>query len=202
MPHYQSPATTAVRIISTGSAHHYTYHYKASVKPYRFTMSTLAMQPAIKNVRGWLIVLILWFAFWIPVGVQEDLEAIEKFFAPMVAQNPALNTLFTVCFVLLWSALIVSIYCAYVLAFRKPGAPVVARRGLVLIVLLKLSFYGVVLLLVQPAFREIASNGLGRLAYPALSREPFGFLVKPLVWLAIWFTYLVRSKRVSETYVA
>jgi hypothetical protein len=39
------------------------------------------------------------------------------------------------------------------------------------------------------------------LAQPALRDIPFGVLASPLIWLAIWYTYLVRSKRVKETYV-
>ena len=148
--------------------------------------SPIILQPRISKVGGWLIVLILWFAFWIPAGVQGDTVTMAKFFAPVIDQYPALRRPWTICTLLIWSAAIVSVYCAYVLAFRKPAAVVVARRGLVVIAVLQLSLNGVLLLLAQPALRDI----------------PFGLLVKPLVWLAIWYPYLVRSKRVRATYVA
>jgi len=146
-------------------------------------MSVVILQPPNKTVGGWLIALILWFGFWIPAGVQGGTATIQKFFSPVVDQYPALTTLSSICTLLLWTAAIVSVYCAYVLAFRKPAALVVARRGLVFITVLQLSLNGVVLLLAQPSLRDI----------------PFGVVVKPLVWLAIWYSYLVRSKRVKET---
>jgi hypothetical protein len=144
------------------------------------------LQQPNKKVGGWLIVLILWFAFWMPTGFQRDAVTMEKFFAPIADQHPGLNTLSSICTCLLWSAAILSWYCAYALAFKQPAAPTVARRSLIFITVLPLSLNGIVLLLAQPALRDI----------------PFGVLIKPVVWLAIWYAYLVRSKRVKETYGA
>jgi hypothetical protein len=156
------------------------------VRPHSYTLSTVILQQSNKKVGGWLILLILWFALWIPAGVQGDTATIGKFFAPVIDQHPALGTLSSICILLLWTSAIVCVYCAYILAFKKLSALVIAKRGLVFVTVLQLSVNGIVLLLAQPALRDI----------------PFGVLIKPLVWLVIWYSYLVRSKRVKETYVA
>jgi hypothetical protein len=148
------------------------------------SMSAIKLHPSNKTVGGWLIVLILWFAFWIPTGVDGDITSFDKFVSPVVNQLPGLRTAFNLCNLLLWTARIVSVYCAYVLAFKKPAAPVVAKRGLVIIPVLQLSIVVVVVLMTQPALGDILFA-----------------VARPLYWPAIWYTYLVRSKRVKETYV-
>jgi hypothetical protein len=109
------------------------------------------------------------------------MATIEKMFAPVTVPS--------LCGLLLWTARIISVYCAYVLAFRKPGAVVVARRGLVFITVLQLSLIVVVLLLARPGLRDISFGVVA------------GVVAARLIWLAVWYTYLVRSKRVQETYV-
>jgi hypothetical protein len=147
-------------------------------------LKNTTLQTPKKPVGGWLIALILWFGFYTPDGLPENTANISKMFDPYADQLPILHTISSICILLLWSTAIVSIYCGYVLAFRKTAAVTVAKRGLIFIFILQLGFSVILLALLRSNLQQIN----------------FFLLVRQLMWLVIWYSYLVRSKRVKETY--
>jgi hypothetical protein len=155
-------------------------------------MSTTVLQPRNTKVGGWLILLILGLAFGTPGAARRNIEEMKTAFAPYIDRDPSLHSALQIYTYLQWGVVLLSIYCAYLLAFRKPGAVTVTKRGLVFMVVLQIAANFLFPILALPRGASVNVQ--------TLTEFLMGTLLGPLVFLAIWYTYLVRSKRVRETY--
>jgi hypothetical protein len=156
-------------------------------------MSTTVLQPRNTKVGGWLIVLILGLAFGTPGVAQSNIEEMQRLFAPYVDRVPSLSTALQVYAYLQWGVALLSIYCAYVLAFRKPAAVIVAKRGFIFMAVFQIAANLSIPLLASP--RVFAT-----MEPQVLTEWVVSALLGPLVFLGICDTYLVRSRRVKDTY--
>jgi Protein of unknown function (DUF2569) len=146
-----------------------------------------------KKIGGWLFVLIIWFAFWIT----DQNNGTIKFYKNIYSQNEdyfdkniLATSIYHFLYYSIWAISIASVYCAYLLAFKKKYAKSVSKNSLVFIfvlMIIKCAIYYVML---------IKNNGI---SLPLLIGS-IGLLVQPAL-AAVWFIYLKKSKRVEETYL-
>lgn len=155
-------------------------------------MTTISLQPRNTKVGGWLILLIVLLAFGMPGAARRNIEEMNEVFAPYVDRLPSLHTALQIYGYLQWAVALLGVYCAYVLAFRKHGAVTVAKRGFIFIAVFQIAASLSIPLLALPRHASMSPQVL------------IGFiantLLGPLVFLGIWYTYLVRSQRVRDTY--
>jgi hypothetical protein len=145
-----------------------------------------------RPVGGWLYVLIFGLAFLTPGTAQLNITETKTNYAPYLGRFPTLENALNVYSLLNWSVIVVSLYTAYLLAFKKPGAVIITKRGLILMVAaILLANFSIPLLAALP-----------KAAIDELLQFAFRSSVQPLAFLAVWYTYLVRSKRVKETYAS
>src|SRR5438045_6420702 len=95
-----------------------------------------SLEPPNRKVGGLLIVFILLLAFLTPEEAQRCIKVVKEFFAPYVDRYQSLVTALGIYTYLQWVVALISVYCAYVLAFKKPSAVTVAKRGIVMMVVL------------------------------------------------------------------
>ncbi len=124
-----------------------------------------------------------WFKNGDNLSVRRDILTLKIYIERLPSATSALDA----CIFLQWGIALVSVYCAFVLAFRQPAAITVAKRGLIVVTVAELAVAVAILLVVRPPLE-------------VFSVRVVMMLVKPVVFFSIWFAYLRRSKRVKETY--
>lgn len=150
------------------------------------------IEPRIPNIGGWLIFLIVVLALGIPGNVQRSIQETRRAIGPSLAHNPSLDTPLDIFTYLEGGVALVSLYCAYVLFAKVPGAAMLAKRSLILMCAMQVAAN-----LVFPIFAAPGDVGPGQWA---ITNFTLWRLVGPLIFPAIWYTYLSRSKRVRGTY--
>ena len=136
--------------------------------------------------------LILGLAFGTPGAAQRNIEEMQRVFAPYVDRVASLSTALQIYAYLQWGVALLSIYCAYTLAFRKPAAVTVAKRGFIFMAVFQIAANLFIPLLTLSQQAAMAPQVLTEWVVSAV--------LGPLVFLGIWYTYLVRSRRVKDTY--
>jgi hypothetical protein len=146
--------------------------------------SSVVLRPPTQKVGGWLIVLIIGLAFGIPGHLESNIDAVRPL-ARYVDRFPRLGLLVDIYCYVNWGAALLSLYCAYVLAFKKPAAVTVSKRGMLIIVgvIWTSNLYIACFLRSQAGVSFVLQT-----SFPSS------------VWLLIWNEYLRRSKRVKNTY--
>jgi hypothetical protein len=149
--------------------------------------------PEAMRIGGWLILLILSLGLFTPARLFRAVESMTKAF-PLSHQGitPLARSGINMFCILCWGMILISWYCAYVLGFKRRGAVTVAKRGIVAIAVL---FW-----MANLGFVFMFAWGMQVPMRPIL--EPLAEdCVSATVWLAIWYAYLARSKRVKATYL-
>ena len=135
-----------------------------------------------KKVGGWLIALIVWLGLWVPAGTQGDVEQCDKLFGYLHGHDFVHDCVTY----LMWSAAIAGAYCAFLIGLKKKGAVLVTKLGVAFISSCQLLMDVLVIAIIRPE----------------ISTHVVVYCSKPLLWFALWYSYLSRSKRVKETYVS
>jgi hypothetical protein len=88
-----------------------------------------------RKIGGWLVLLIIGLAFLTPGAAQTNISETNRSYREYLIRFPSLETAIQIHNVLLWGVIIISIYSAYMLAFKRPAAVLFAKRGLILMAL-------------------------------------------------------------------
>ncbi|SRR6266849_1181312 len=156
------------------------------------TSPRVILKPPMQKVGGWLILLIFSLAFVIPSRAIEVANIVRKAMASYLDILPTVPRLaFEFYYYIHWGIALIGVYCAYLRAFRKPGAVASTKHGMILIVVLVWAANLSLIFLVLVPFKvneEQIGYFVGQACFPIM------------LWFAIWHSYLVRSKRVKGTY--
>lgn len=146
-----------------------------------------------KQVGGWIIVLIIWFAFWVTNNNNATLQEISTFhnqYSDTIDKSVPLQIGYSFYYYSLWMCSITSVYCAFVLGFKKKRAVGIARCGLILILILCIIRVFIIL---------IPALVLHLMTVPMFINLLPTFFLMPAMVIA-WFYYLRKSVRVRDTY--
>jgi Protein of unknown function (DUF2569) len=153
--------------------------------------SGVILAPPIKKIGGWLILLILNLAL-MPLGAIKTADTIREAAAPYLDKMPSASRLGLDLYGWLhWGIALVGGYCAWLLFFKRPGAVPLTKRGMILIVVL---LWTSILLLIFLVLLPLNASSEQIVDFVIQASVPY------MVWFAVWYSYLVRSKRVKRTY--
>ena len=142
-----------------------------------------------RGVRGWLLLLCLSFTILDPLAMILSLFSVANASKPLFDQYPGLLTLVTVSGICRLAVAVFSMYAGIALWRVAPGAVDIARKYLMAVVLYTVFafFLPAIVGLPQDMAQEIAG-----------SSSIAGMLT--ILYAVVWYTYLLRSKRVKATY--
>jgi len=151
-----------------------------------------ASEAALHGVRGWLLLLAVLLTIVGPIltliGVASDMGTAER----LGGQFPGLETALEInAFV----ALLFAIYSAYAgwgLWTKRPRAVSTAKEFLIAVLVANILMPILVLMVADLPDRE----------FFAVSFDGIARAIGIAVWVAIWYSYLRRSKRVRATYAS
>lgn len=140
-------------------------------------------------IAGWLLLFCLILTVVNPLASVYELATVigPVFFATNVTK---VAWLLAVQALLIAGLTIFSVVAGVRLWLIKAGAVATARRFLWAYLLLSIAYFVLWITVVRPS------------STPNLAAIGFGFVVRPIGFFALWFSYLERSKRVRETYSA
>lgn len=145
--------------------------------------------PRYQGVGGWLAFFLLTLGLFNPLYTAYNLYTSLNETRPLFDQYPGLRTIIYADTAVSAALMALSIYAAIALFRIQPNAVRIAKTFLLLFL---------VYALVAPFTLLLA--GLPDAANQAMLAAIIPELVRPVVYFAVWFSYLTKSERVKATY--
>ncbi|OPY68847.1 MAG: hypothetical protein A4E57_01533 [Syntrophorhabdaceae bacterium PtaU1.Bin034] len=144
----------------------------------------------LKGVRGWLLLLCINLTVLDPSAILINLFLITSTANPYFEKHPEFFRLMVTTGVFRIALLVFSVYAGLSLWKVVPGAVAIVRKYFFFVVLYSL------LTVVLPTVLQVPSHLANEMAGPNLANAGL-----TIVYVAVWYLYLKRSKRVRATYV-
>jgi hypothetical protein len=151
--------------------------------------SVIGPDPKLQGVRGWLLFFCVTLVLLNPLATLGIFAFSTWQLVPIYARMPGLLVVTIVDGVVSFALMSLAVYAGISLWRVRPGAVKLANTFLLA---------GVVYVLVAPLFIFLAGLPAGLAASTLLGS--YSTAARSLLYYAIWFSYLRRSKRVQATY--
>jgi hypothetical protein len=155
---------------------------------YLFPPERMARVP-YDGVKGWLLFFCVWLAFLMPLGTAYTLMTVHERERAVLEADPATKVFFLGYVALCVGLVAFSYYAGISLWKIRPHAVIKTKVYLVAYLVYNVGLYGLALL-----------GGLSMKKDAQEFTQATQGLAISFFWFAVWFAYLVKSKRVRATY--
>lgn len=144
-----------------------------------------------KQLTGWLILLMILLGLGSFGGIGKEITNVRRAYEPYFSQYGSLNTAVLVYQCIIFASACTALYTVWLLYRRVPGTLIVAKRGFLATVLLRMAAGWVFDLIAR--LPEEVRGSLRSDVMLTLILAAYG---------SVWYLYLTRSRRVKEIYAA
>lgn len=144
----------------------------------------------LRGIGGWLFLFALQLTVLTPLWSLINMVAYIKEFVPIIDSFPSLLSGIVVDTIITTSLLGFGIYCGLLIFKQKPQAVIMAKRYLIAFLFYALLEYPIL----------IGISGLPSEANRIILSEAVGQFFKSAIYVIIWYSYLIKSKRVENTF--
>jgi hypothetical protein len=142
-----------------------------------------------RGVKGWLLVLCVCLTILDPVAAIVNLFVVVTMTRPLFEKSPALLRLITVSGACTIALVLFGVYAGLSMWKVVPNAVRIARRYFLAV------FYYSIFAIYLPNLVGMTGDSLKEMKTGSLINN-----VRTILYIAMWYVYLLRSKRVKATY--